>query len=239
MEDQFNAFDSNGFGYKLNIEGLFYEPLLMFNNLKANTAYPWLATDFAWNADGTQITFTIRDGVKFSDGSPLTADDVAYTFQVMKDTPATNRNGLPIDNAKVDGTNKVTVTFTAPQFQNLYNIAGQTFVVKKAAYSASPDPSKFADPKPVGTGPYTLANFTAQGLQFKANPNYWGGKPTVPEVDVPRTRAMTSLCSSCRPARSTTPVTSSRRLPRASWQRTRRTTSTGSRPSTWSALSST
>jgi len=185
LEDQFNAFDSNGFGYKLNVEGLFYEPLLIFNNLKANTAYPWLATDFAWNSDGTQITFTIRNGVKFSDGTPLTPDDVAYTFQVMKDTPATNRNGLPIDNAKVVGSNQVTVTFTAPQFQNLYNIAGQTFVVKKAAYAASPDPSKFADPKPIGTGPYTLANFTAQGLQFKANPNYWGGKPPVPEVDVP------------------------------------------------------
>jgi peptide/nickel transport system substrate-binding protein len=185
LEDQFNAFDSNGFGYKLNVEGLFYEPLLMFNNLKANTAYPWLASDFAWNADGTQITFTIRDGVKFSDGTPLTAADVAYTFQVMKDVPATDRNGLPIASATVSGSNKVTVTFTAPQFQNLYNIAGQTFVVKKAAYSASPDPSKFADPKPIGTGPYTMANFTAQGIQLKANPNYWGGKPPVPEVDVP------------------------------------------------------
>ena len=59
LEDNFNAFNSNGFGYKLNIEGLFYEPLLMFNDLKANTAYPWLATDFAWNADGTAITFTL------------------------------------------------------------------------------------------------------------------------------------------------------------------------------------
>jgi peptide/nickel transport system substrate-binding protein len=185
LEDDFNAFDGNQFGFKLNIEGLFYEPLLMFNNLKANTAYPWLATDFAWNADGTQITFTIRDGVKFSDGSPLTPADVAYTFQVEKDVPATNRNGLPIASAAVQGSNQVVVNFTAPQFQNLYNVAGQTFVVKKAAYSASPDPSKFADPKPIGTGPYTLANFTAQGLQFKANPNYWGGKPPVPEVDVP------------------------------------------------------
>ncbi len=85
----------------------------------------------------------------------------------------------------MQGSNQVIVNFTAPQFQNLYNIAGQTFVVKKAAYSASPDPSKFADPKPIGTGPYTLANFTAQGLQLKANPTYWGGKPPVPEVDVP------------------------------------------------------
>lgn len=185
LEDNFNAFNANGFGYKLNVEGMFYEPLLMFNDLKANTAYPWLATDFAWNSDGTQITFTLRDGVKFSDGSPLTADDVAYTFQVMKDVPATNRLGLPIASAKADGTDKVTVTFTQPQFQNIFNIAGQTFIVKKSAYSGSADPSKFADPKPIGTGPYTLEKFSPQGLQLKANPNYWGGTPAVPEVDVP------------------------------------------------------
>ncbi len=185
LEDNFNAFNSNGFGYKLNIEGLFYEPMLMFNDLKPNTAYPWLATDFAWNADGTAITFTLRDGVKFSDGSPLTAADVAYTYQVMKDVPATNRSGLPIASASVDGTNKVTVKFTAPQFQNIYNVAGQTFIVKKSAYSGTADPSKFADAQPIGTGPYTLAKFTPQGLQFKANPSYWGGTVAVPEVDVP------------------------------------------------------
>ncbi|MDX6201268.1 MAG: peptide/nickel transport system substrate-binding protein [Frankiales bacterium] len=185
LEDNFNAFDSNGFGYKLNVEGLFYEPLLMFNDLKPNTAYPWLATDFAWNTDGTQITFTLRNGVKFSDGTPLTADDVAYTFQVMKDTPAANRSGLPIDSAKAVGTNQVTVTFTAPQFQNIFNIAGQTYIVKKSVYSAAPDASKFADKTPIGTGPYTLAKFSPQGLTFKANPGYWGGTPPVPQVNVP------------------------------------------------------
>ncbi len=185
LEDNFNAFNANAFGYKLNVEGLFYEPMLMFNALKANTAYPWLATDFAWNGDGTSITFTLRDGVKFSDGSPLTAEDVAYTYQVMKDVPATNRSGIPVASASADGANKVTVKFTDPQFQNIYTIAGQTFIVKKSAYSASGDPSKFADPQPVGTGAYTLAKFTPQGLQFKANPTYWGGTPGVPEVDVP------------------------------------------------------
>ena len=151
LEDNFNAFNGNGFGYKLNIEGLFYETPLVFNNLKANTVYAGLATDFAWNADGTQLTLTLRDGVKFSDGSPLTPDDVAYTYQVMKDVPATNRSGLPVDNAKVVGTNKVTITFTQPQYQNLYNIAGQTFIVKKSIYSArgrtrrsSPTPTRSA-----------------------------------------------------------------------------------------------
>lgn len=185
LEQNFNAFDPNSFGYKLNIEGLFYEPMLMFNTLKANTAYPWLATDFAWNTDGTELTFTVRDGVKFSDGSPLTPADVAYTYQVQKDNPATNRNGIPIQSAKVMGTDKVVVTFSAPQFQNLFSIAGQTFIVKEAAYKASGDASKFADPKPVGTGAYKLAKFSPQGLVFTANNSYWGGKPPVPEVDVP------------------------------------------------------
>ena len=185
LEANFNAFDANAFGYKLNIEGLFYEPMLMFNSLKTNTAYPWLATDFAWNTDGTAITFTLRDGVKFSDGSPLTAEDVAYTYQVMKDKPAANRLGIPVASATADGANKVTVKFTAPQFQNIYNIAGQTFIVKKSAYSAAPDPAKFPDPKPIGTGAYTLTKFTPQGLQFKARADYWGGTVGVPEVDVP------------------------------------------------------
>ena len=103
----------------------------------------------------------------------------------MKDVPATNRSGLPIDNAKVDGPNKVTVTFTDPQFQNIFNIAGQTFIVKKSAYEGSGDPAKFADPTPIGTGPYTLAKFTPQGLQFKARSDYWAGTVSVPEVDVP------------------------------------------------------
>jgi peptide/nickel transport system substrate-binding protein len=103
----------------------------------------------------------------------------------MKDTPAANRNGLPIDSAKADGTNKVVVSFTAPQFQNIFNIAGQTYIVKKSAYSGAGDASKFADPKPIGTGPYTLAKFSPQGLTFKANPTYWGGKPPVPQVNVP------------------------------------------------------
>lgn len=185
LEQNFNAFDPNGFGYKLNIEGLFYEPMLVFNTLLANTAYPWLATDFAWNTDGTQLTFTVRQGVTFNDGSPLTPADVAYTYQVQKDNPATNRNGIPVESAKVMGTDKVVVTFTAPQFQNLFSIAGQTFIVKESAYKASGDASKFADPNPVGTGPYKLAKFSPQGLVFTANETYWGGKPPVPEVDVP------------------------------------------------------
>jgi peptide/nickel transport system substrate-binding protein len=184
LQDNFNAFNSNGFGYKLNIEGMFYEPLLVFNDLKPNFAYPWLATGFSWNNDGTQITFNIRPGVKFSDGNPLTAADVAYTFQAMKDTPAANRLGLPLSGATANG-NSVTITFTSPQFQNIFNIAGQTLIVEKSAYSANGDPSKFADPKPVGTGPYTLANFTPQGFTLKANPNYWGGTPPVPEINVP------------------------------------------------------
>ena len=186
LEDNFNAFNANGFGFKLNVEGLFYEPLLMFNDLKPNTAYPWLATDFSWNTAGTALTFTIRNGVKFSDGSPLTPADVAYTFEIMVTDPTANRSGLPISSAKVVGTNQVVVNFKAAQFQNIFSIAGQTFIVKQAHYAAAGNKADaYVDKTPIGTGPYTLSKFSPQGLAFKANPTYWGGPPPVPEVDVP------------------------------------------------------
>jgi len=187
LVDDFNPFNGNSFAFQLNVGGLFYEPMLMFNTLKPNTAYSWLAKDFAWNADGTAITFTLRDGVKFSDGTPLTADDVAWNYQILTDSKANaNRLGLPVVSATADSANTVTVTFKSPQYQNLYNIAGQTFIVQKKHYAAAKgDFSKFADAAPVGTGAYTLSKFSPQGVVFKSRTDYWGGTPGVPEVDVP------------------------------------------------------
>src|SRR5688500_7939540 len=60
-----------------------YESLLIFNPAKGDTV-PWLATEWKAAEDGKSITFTLRDGVKWSDGQPLVADDVAYTFELQK-----------------------------------------------------------------------------------------------------------------------------------------------------------
>src|SRR5215470_4408310 len=65
------------------------EPLVMFNIMKPTQApIPWLATAYKWSDGGKTLTFTIRKGVKFSDGKPMTASDVAFTFNLLKNNPS-------------------------------------------------------------------------------------------------------------------------------------------------------
>ncbi len=194
--DTFNPFAATSTGKSQNAEALFYEPLMQFNNTKAGTTYPWLAQSFVWNGDGTAITFTLRDGVKWSDGQAFTADDVAYTFSEMQTNKALNYNGLPITGVTTSGST-VTITFSSPEYTNIYAIAGQTWIVPKHIWSAQSDPSTFTDPTPIGTGPYLMDKFTAQGFTLKANPTYWGGAPKVTKVSFPafasNTVALTAL----------------------------------------------
>lgn len=183
--DTFNPFAATSTGKSQNALALFYEPLMQFNNTKAGTTYPWLAKSFSWNSDGTAITFLLQDNVKWSDGQAFTADDVAYTFSLMQQNKALNYDGVPITGVSTSGTNSVTITFSSPEYTNIYAIAGQTWIVPKHVWSQQTDPSTFTDPTPVGTGPYVMDKFTAQGFTLKANPTYWGGKPAVPEVSFP------------------------------------------------------
>ena len=70
-----------------------YEPLIVYN--RATGAYaPWLATSFQWSADNTKLRFAVRSGVVWSDGTPFTARDVAFTFGLMRRVPALDLQGL-------------------------------------------------------------------------------------------------------------------------------------------------
>ena len=92
--------------------------MIIYNTATQETV-PWLATEWAFNADNTVLTFTIRDGVTWSDGEPFTADDVAFTFNLIKDTPGlTSPSGTTAAFgdagylASVEATDAKTVTFT-------------------------------------------------------------------------------------------------------------------------------
>ncbi|MBT2249490.1 ABC transporter substrate-binding protein [Arthrobacter sp. BHU FT2] len=145
-----------------------YESLLIFNPAKGDTV-PWLATDWKAADDGKSITFTLRDGVKWSDGQPLVADDVAYTFELQKKI----KGGFEyLDGVSAEG-NKVTFNFNKPWSPALYDV-GQLTILPKHIWSALADPEKDANAKPVGTGPYTeVDSFQAQSFVLKKNPNYW------------------------------------------------------------------
>ena len=59
-----------------------HEPMIIYNRVTGEIV-PWLATEYAFNADNTELTFTIRDGVTWSDGEPFSAEDVLFTFNLL------------------------------------------------------------------------------------------------------------------------------------------------------------
>jgi peptide/nickel transport system substrate-binding protein len=151
-----------------------------------------LATAYQWNADKTSIVFTIRDGVKWSDGQAFSADDVAFTFNLMKQTPATDLYALwtaaGLQSVTASG-NKVTLTFKQAAQPYFYDFAAQVTIVPKHIFStgdAAKAPDTWADPNPVGTGPVKVGTCTPNNIEYVANPTYWQpGKPYIQKVEYP------------------------------------------------------
>ncbi len=195
ITQDFNPFVSTGAPWGMGATGLIYEPLIQFDIAAPPKYYPWLATKYAWGDGGKTITFTIRSGVKWNDGTPFTPADVAFTFNLVKKYAAINLSGLDISSVSTSG-NTVTLTFPTSQYTNLENIAG-TAIVPQHIFSSVGNPTTFVDANPVGTGPYMLSSFTPEGFTLKANPTFWQGAPKIQSVYFPvytsNTGALTAL----------------------------------------------
>jgi peptide/nickel transport system substrate-binding protein len=189
----FNPFAPTQAAYGMGATGLIYEPLIQFDLASPTIYYPWLATSYAWSNGDKTITFTIRQGVKWNNGTPLTPADVAFTFDMVKANTSINSGGLDISSVTTSG-NTVTLTFPTSQYTNLEEIAGQA-IVPKSQWSGV-NPATFTDPNPVGTGPYMLGSFTPQGFTLKKNPYYWQPADVkVPTVDFPAYTSNTGALS--------------------------------------------
>ena len=180
ITQNFNPYVATAAPQGMGATGLIYEPLIMFDLAAPPKYYPWLATAFKWSNGGKTITFTIRNGIKWSDGQAFSPADVAFTFNMMKKYTAVNLAGLKIGAVKTAG-NTVSVSFPTPQYANLQNIAG-IGVMPEHIWSKVGNPATFTDPNPVGTGPYMLGNFTPEGFTLVKNPNYWQ-KSLMPKID--------------------------------------------------------
>ena len=165
--------------------GPVYEPLVFVNALKNEEATPMLASDYAWSADSKTLTFTIRDGVKWSDGRAMSASDVLFTFNLLKQYPALDINaiwstGLQTVTAKG---NQVVLSFAAPSQPYFYYVAGQTPIVPEHVWTTgdpAKDPVQFQDAKPIGTGPFTVNPCTPNLITYTANASYW--QPGLPHL---------------------------------------------------------
>ncbi|MEN3359589.1 MAG: peptide/nickel transport system substrate-binding protein, partial [Mycobacteriales bacterium] len=172
--------------------GFVYEPLVYVNLLQDQKETPMLASSYQWSADKKSIVFTVRDGVQWNDGQPFTADDVAYTFQLMKKVPALDLYSLWTGAGLTDATasgNKVTLTFKQVASPYFFNFANQVGIVPKHIFStgaAAEHPDTWDDPNPVGTGPFKISPCSANNIQYVANPTYWQpGKPYLQKVEYP------------------------------------------------------
>ena len=167
----FNPFIPTEAIWGMGATGLIYEPLLQFDIAAPPKYYPWLATSYQWSNGGKSVTFTIRQGVKFNNGTPMTPADVAFTYNLVKNNKALNLAGLPISSVSTSG-NTVTLTFPAAQYTNLQEVAGVP-ILPQSIWSKVGNPATYPDANPVGTGPYKLKTFTPQGFTLTKNTGYW------------------------------------------------------------------
>ncbi len=175
-------------------QGIIYETLYFFNRLNGSSQ-PWLATSYAFSSDNTSITFHLRTGVKWSDSQPFTSADVVFTLNLLKKYPAMDVNSMwqVLKSVSAPDANTVLVTLNQPFTPILWYLAGQTWILPQHHYSNVGDASQFADPNPIGTGPYLLKSFTPQIYSLVKNPNYWQpGKPVVNEITFPAFDSNTS-----------------------------------------------
>lgn len=153
-----------------------FEPLMVRNGLSCEIT-PWLATGFTWQG-ANNLTFAIRDGVKWSDGQPLTASDVAFTLNLGKQYPSVDNAGLWNDTfgahaltVTAEG-NSVKITFSgnaSPKFEGIIT----TKIVSEHVYSKVGDPSKYVDTTPVNTGPFKVSSNNGRRLVLERRPDYW------------------------------------------------------------------
>jgi len=178
MVRNFNLFNPAG-RMDFTDQGI-YEPMMIINIPPGapGKVYPWLATGYTWSNGNKTVTFTIRPNVKWSDGQPFTAQDVAFTFNYGKQNPVADQQGLfakPAQLASVTASgDKVVFNLTGVNTTILRRIANLTDIIPQHIWSKITNPSTYENPNPVGTGPFTqVTDFSPQGYTLAKNPYYW------------------------------------------------------------------
>lgn len=166
---------------KLGYKNVLFEPLAFVNPVGKNETTPMLAEKVEWNDDYTQVRLTPRAGVKWNDGEDFTADDIVFTFNLIKNTPALDTGNLQLTEVAQDG-DVVVLSFAEPKFVKQAQVL-HTAIVPEHVWKDVEDPTTFTNEgKPVGTGPYILESFTSQSVTMTARDDYWGGDLAVPTL---------------------------------------------------------
>jgi peptide/nickel transport system substrate-binding protein len=161
-----------------------FEPLFITN--PDGSLVPWLAESYTTSKDHLTWTFHLRKGVTFSDGKPLTADDVVFSIK----REAANSDGplsfldFAIKSIKAQGSDTVVFKLKTPWAPFLSDISVFANAIIPANFGGKSAKAFFQSP--IGTGAFLLSSWTPDSnLTLKANPHYWQtGKPYVDSATI-------------------------------------------------------
>ncbi|HEU5130184.1 MAG TPA: ABC transporter substrate-binding protein [Glycomyces sp.] len=171
----FNPFSPS----RIGALGTIYESLFFYNKAQVAEPEPLLGTEQSWNEDGTELAVTLREGVTWSDDEAFTADDVVFTFEMIKEYPSINSGGFDGEVAAVDDAH-VVFTFPEPAFVKGPDLMSTPIVPEHLWQDVNPVENVMEEP--IGTGAYLLDDFKPQAFTYKSNPDYWGGEPAVEQI---------------------------------------------------------
>jgi peptide/nickel transport system substrate-binding protein len=149
---------------------------------------PALAVSWSANQDATVWTFKLRQGVKWHDGTPFTAEDVKYTLDLIADKNVRSAAASQIEgfqSVKVTAPDEVQLTFSRPAAALPVMLAYRMPILPKHALEGQDpnQPTAFIK-KPIGTGPFMFSKaMSGQSWSTVRNPNWWGGKVELAGVD--------------------------------------------------------
>ena len=151
-----------------------YEPLIYVNQY-TGAQTPFLATGYQWEHNALKLVLTTRTGVTWTDGTPFSAADVAFTFNLLKKYPALDAEGVwksPLTSVVATSPDTVVFSFSSPYTAIFTSIVKQP-IVPEHIWAKVANPVKFINPGPVGTGPFTLEKYTPAQVSYVKNPHYW------------------------------------------------------------------
>lgn len=172
-----------------------WEPLYYYSAF-ADEHIPWLATSYEYNDDFTELVVNIREGVEWSDGTPFTANDVAFTLQMLIDNAPLLRNSSEVaawvqEVTAVDDLT-VRIVFNEPKprfmFSHLsFKFDTGVYIVPQHIFQDVEDVAAFAeyDPAaglPVGTGPYKIVEWTPTQKFMDRRDDWWAAKTGFAEL---------------------------------------------------------
>lgn len=176
---------SPGFDRSRTGLGAMVHEYLFYLNMETGDYIPWLAESYEYNADFTEITVNLREGVTWSDGEAFTADDVVFTYAMLRDNPGmTWANEANKAVANVEKVDDLTVKFILAEPNPRLHLVREAFpavpvwsgitIVPEHIWNGVEDPVTFNNDPPIGTGPYTLASATESAFSYARRDDWWG-----------------------------------------------------------------